>query len=79
MQIFSQTQLKRNKGKGTAARAAEIKHIEGSLKGDNISPLVKDVFEKSKSVLEIDPKGALKDLHNQEIEKICQENFNKFI
>ncbi len=61
------------KGKGTAARAAEIKNIEGSLKGDNISPLVKDVFEKSKSVLEIDPKGALKDLHNQEIEKSAKK------
>jgi len=44
------------------ARRGEINAITESLKNDGIQPLVKDVFEKSKGLLESNPKQAIKDL-----------------
>lgn len=62
------------KYKAMTARAAEIKLIEEELKNDNIKPLVKDVFEKSKEALEIDPKGAIKKLHDTDIEHSAKKS-----
>lgn len=49
-------------GKVVEARKAEINAITESLKNDGVKPLVADIFEKSKGLLEVDPKQAIKDL-----------------
>jgi len=66
------------KDKAKAARGAEIKLIEEEIKGENVKPLIKDVFEKSKEALEADPKKALKSLHHQEIEKSSKKTLTSF-
>ncbi len=48
--------------KAIKARRAEIAAITESLKGENVKPLVKDIFEKSIEVLEVDPKQAIANL-----------------
>lgn len=49
-------------GKVIKARRAEIDAIAESLKGENVKPLVKDIFEKSKGALESNPKQVISDL-----------------
>lgn len=49
-------------GKVVDARRAEIAAITEGLKGENVKPLVKDIFEKSKDLLETNPKQAISDL-----------------
>lgn len=75
---FTESVQKGIKEKAKAARTAEIKLIEQELKNDNIKPLVADVFEKSKEALALNPKKALKDLHNAEIDKSAKKSLNSF-
>lgn len=75
---FTETVKKGIKEKVQAARSAEIKLIEEELKNENIKPLVADVFEKSKAALEVNPKDALKQLHNSEIDKSAKKTLTSF-
>ncbi len=76
--FFTDTVKQNIQNKAREARSAEIKLIEEELKNENIKPLVKDVFEKSKNALEIDPKNALKELHTSEIEKSAKKSLTGF-
>lgn len=76
---FTETVKKGIKNKAKEARGAEIKLIEEELKNENIKPLVKDIFEKSKEALTNDPKAVLKELHeNKEIEHSAKKSLASF-
>lgn len=48
--------------KTVEARKGEIGAIMENLKGENVTPLIKDIFEKSVDLLETNPKQAISDL-----------------